>query len=115
MVEAHMAEIRDRGRPCRVCGEPARNVGLWTPTERLARYLGSQPGKVGVVVYALCRRCIAEPGITGRVEAAIVADHRARLAAAEAGLEIADGFMPFHALDDVRRFAEAFERHKPPL
>jgi hypothetical protein len=81
LVAATMEEAA--GQPCALCGRPAASVGVWIPTKTCSQRLGAPPGKVRVVVYALCANCVAQPGAQDRVEAGLLAlaDRRARLLA----------------------------------
>lgn len=112
MLAMLIEEVHDRGGPCLLCGAPARNVGVWRPIRRLARYLGCPEGKDRLLVYALCDLCLDAP--IGRVERALLDLRRAELAAGAAGLEIAGGLVHFSTAEDRRRFAAAYERWAPP-
>jgi hypothetical protein len=51
--------LEDRiGKPCVVCGVPARIAGLWMLSkECLAREFGTAEGKRKAIAYSLCTRC----------------------------------------------------------
>jgi hypothetical protein len=113
LIAACVKEIRDRGKPCLLCGQFTRSAGIWVPAERFARYLGAPPGRRRAIVYALCAGCAADPS-DPRVEAKILQERRLRLAAEEAEADLTDGFIRLGDPEDVRRFAEAYRRHEPP-
>lgn len=110
----YAAEVRAGRSPCLLCGEPGSRVGAWFPTDRYSRYLGAPPGKTRVVPYALCDACHTAPDSMRTVEDAILLQRQARLAAAEVGLSIEAGFLPFGNQADLERFAAAYDRNAPP-
>ena len=114
MVESSALEVCEEGRPCYLCGEDARNPGIWSPTPSLAGYLGAAEGEHETFVYGLCDECMDKPDPGDRVEEKILRGRRTRLAAAEAGLEVAGGFALYGSPADLERFLAAFARNAPP-
>lgn len=115
MMATQMEEIRDHGHPCILCGETTHNAGFWAPIASLSRYLGGPPDKQRMIVYALCNQCYTHPDRSERIELEILNNHRTRVAAREAGLEIVDGMIALDSPEAMRRFSEAFERNAPPI
>ena len=61
---------RVAAHPCVLCGRtPACGAGVWVPTNPVDQFMvGTPPGKVRVLVYALCPSCRTQPGVFERVE-----------------------------------------------
>lgn len=110
-----VAELAKEGGPCVLCGAHAHTVGLWWTTQPFSAYMGAPPGKCRAVPYHLCDRH-ADPAAdhAAEVEDVLLAERRAWLAVADAGIELVDGVAYFASGDDAERFAEAWERHAPP-
>lgn len=56
--------------PCFMCGRtPAGGAGAWLPDNPADKFIiGTPPGKLRIVVYALCPTCRTQPGVLERVE-----------------------------------------------
>jgi hypothetical protein len=114
MVATEMEAILDHGRPCLRCGDQTHSPGCWFPTPPIAAYLGAPPGKIRVVIYALCEDCHHHDPGGSVVAERILAERRTALAAADAGLALVAGAVQFGSPEDVARFGAAWQRHEPP-
>lgn len=63
-----------RSAPCCVCGGKADLIGVYCPSQAIAKRIGQPKGKRRFVGYAICSECVQEPGNADRVEEAIIRD-----------------------------------------
>jgi hypothetical protein len=76
MIAESVAEIRDKGGACILCGAATRSSGVFFPTESFAGKLklASEPVAPTALVYALCNQCMGKNGYLDRVEAELLKD-----------------------------------------
>lgn len=75
--QAYSQMLKDPARrsiPCIVCGGPPDFIGIYCPSEKIARRIGQPKGKRRFVGYTICAACVHEPGNADRVENLIIRD-----------------------------------------